>query len=205
MNYKHLLLLRYSLINSIGIIFFIVTYSQGYIDKAINADVTYVVILIITLFLLGLFIATQKTLWISRELNYAFSEKKVPTSLVNDFLQNSKGLDASSRSNLASSIRIKISSKIELVKFISNTLVVLGLIGTVIGFIIALSGVNSSVASNPDEIGKMVTSLIKGMSVALYTTLAGSILSVWLNICYQMLTNGANKLLSKIIEKGEKN
>ena len=117
MNYKHLLLLRYSLINSIGIIFFIVTYSQGYIDKAINADVTYVVILIITLFLLGLFIATQKTLWISRELNYAFSEKKVPTSLVNDFLQNSKGLDASSRSNLASSIRIKISSKIELVKF----------------------------------------------------------------------------------------
>ena len=82
-------------------------------------------------------------------------------------------------------------------------MVILGLIGTVIGFIIALSGVNSNVASNPDEIGKMVTSLIKGMSVALYTTLAGSIFSVWLNICYQMLSNGANKILSKVIEKGE--
>ena len=50
----------------------------------------------------------------------------------------------------------------------------------------------------------MVASLVKGMSVALYTTLAGSILSVWLNICYQILSNGANRLTSRIIEVGEK-
>ena len=50
----------------------------------------------------------------------------------------------------------------------------------------------------------MVTSLINGMSVALYTTLAGSIFSVWLNICYHVLASGANQLLSKIIEMGEK-
>ena len=206
MKYKHLLFLRYSLINAIGIIFFIVTYSQGYISKAINADITNVVILIIAIFLIGLILATQKTYWISKELNYAFSEKEEENykdSIINEFIQSSKDLDASSRSNLAGSIRIKIASKINIIKFISNTLVILGLIGTVIGFIIALSGVNSNVASNPDEIGKMVTSLIKGMSVALYTTLAGSIFSVWLNICYQMLSNGANKILSKVIEKGE--
>ena len=79
------------------------------------------------------------------------------------------------------------------------------MIGTVIGFIIALSGVDSSVASNPEEVGNMVSSLISGMSVALYTTLAGSIFSVWLNICYHFLSNGGNQLLSKIIEIGEKN
>ena len=54
-----------------------------------------------------------------------------------------------------------------------------------------------------EEVGKMVASLVKGMSVALYTTLAGSILSVWLNICYQILSNGANRLTSRIIEVGE--
>ena len=203
MNYKYLLLLRYSLINSLGIVFLMAAYSQGYINKAISADITNVVILIIALFLLGFFLATLKTFWISRELNHIYNDKPNIDSLVNNFLQSSKNLDASSRSNLAASIRIKIATKIDLIKFISNTLVILGLIGTVIGFIIALSGVNSSVASNPDEIGKMITSLISGMSVALYTTLAGSIFSVWLNICYQILTNGANKLLSKIIEKGE--
>ena len=53
----------------------------------------------------------------------------------------------------------------------ANTLVILGLIGTVIGFIIALSGVDGSVSSNPEEVSKMVSTLIQGMSVALYTTL----------------------------------
>jgi len=34
--------------------------------------------------------------------------------------------------------------------------------------------------------------------------LVGSICSVWLNICYQIMSTGANNLLSKIIELGEK-
>ena len=50
----------------------------------------------------------------------------------------------------------------------------------------------------------MVSTLIQGMSVALYTTLVGSICSVWLNICYQIMSTGSNNLLSKIIELGEK-
>ena len=65
--------------------------------------------------------------------------------------------------------------------------VILGLIGTDIGFIIALSGVDGRVSSNPEEVSKMVSTLIQGMSVALYTTLVGSICSVWLNICYQIM------------------
>ena len=85
------------------------------------------------------------------------------------FLLKSKKLDASSRNNLAISVRIKLASKINYIKFIANTLVILGLIGTVIGFIIALSGVDGSVSSNPEEVSKMVTTLIQGMSVALYT------------------------------------
>ena len=124
--------------------------------------------------------------------------------MAKEFLQSSKKLDASSRNNLASSLRIKLSSKISYIKFMANTLVILGLIGTVIGFIIALSGVDGSVSSNPEEVSKMVSTLIQGMSVALYTTLVGSICSVWLNICYQIMSTGANNLLSKIIELGEK-
>lgn len=204
MNYKYLLFLRFCLINAVGIAFLLVAYSQGYISKAINSDITNVVLLIIILFFIGLLLSTQKTIWISKELNLANQKTLKKGSLIEDFKYNSKDLDASSRSNLASSLRIKIAGKINLIKFISNTLVVLGLIGTVIGFIIALSGVDSTVANNPEEVGKMVTSLINGMSVALYTTLAGSIFSVWLNICYHVLASGANQLLSKIIEMGEK-
>ena len=205
MKHKYLLLLRYSLVNAVGLVFILVVYSQGYLNKAIKSDVTNVVVLIIFIFLIGLTLASIKAFWISRELNYAYSLQKKEKSVLNDFINKSKKLDASSRSNLISSTRINISVKISNIKFIANILVILGLIGTVIGFIIALSGVDGSVSSNPDEVGKMVASLVKGMSVALYTTLAGSILSVWLNICYQILSNGANRLISRIIEVGEKN
>ena len=205
MKYRYLLLLRYSLVNAVGLVFILVVYSQGYLNKAIKSDVTNVVVLIIFIFLIGLMLSSLKAFWISRELNHAYSLQKKENSLLNDFIKKSKKLDASSRSNLISSTRINISVKISNIKFIANILVILGLIGTVVGFIIALSGVDGSVSSNPDEVGKMVASLVKGMSVALYTTLAGSILSVWLNICYQILSNGANRLISRIIEVGEKN
>ncbi len=205
MKYKYLLLLRYSLVNAVGLVFILVVYSQGYLNKAIKSDVTNVVVLIIFIFLIGLTLASIKAFWISRELNHAYSLQKKEKSVLNDFIKKSKKLDASSRSNLISSTRISISVKINNIRFIANILVILGLIGTVIGFIIALSGVDGSVSSNPDEVGKMVASLVQGMSVALYTTLAGSILSVWLNICYQILSNGANRLISRIIEVGEKN
>lgn len=204
MQYKYLLILRYSLINLVGLVFLFVLITQGYVSKAIKADITNMVIVILALFSVGFILAAYRTFWLSRELNYSFLKVLPPNSIAKDFLHNSKKLDASSRNNLAASLRIKLSSKINYIKFMANTLVILGLIGTVIGFIIALSGVDGSVSSNPEEVSKMVSMLIQGMSVALYTTLVGSICSVWLNICYQIMSTGANNLLSKIIELGEK-
>ena len=204
MQYKYLLILRYSLINLVGLVFLFVLITQGYVSKAIKADITNMVIVILALFSVGFILAAYRTFWLSRELNYSYLKVLPHNSIAKDFLQNSKKLDASSRNNLAASLRIKLSSKINYIKFMANTLVILGLIGTVIGFIIALSGVDGSVSSNPEEVSKMVSTLIQGMSVALYTTLVGSICSVWLNICYQIMSTGANNLLSKIIELGEK-
>ena len=204
MQYKYLLILKYSLVNLVGLIFLFVLTTQGYLAKAIQADITNMVIVILLLFLVGFILAAYRTFWISKEINYTFSKNIPKNSFAKSFVTNSKRLDASSRNNLAASLRIKLLSKINYVKFLANTLVILGLIGTVVGFIIALSGVDGSVSSNPEEVSKMVSTLIQGMSVALYTTLVGSICSVWLNLCYQMMSTGANKLLSNIIELGEK-
>ena len=194
MKFNYLLILRYILVNSIGLAFLLALLSQGYVKKAFEADVTNMILVIIGLFAIGFITAFLRTLWISKELNQANSSIPNENSLAAEFINSAEGLDASSRSNLAASLRIKLSTKINHIKFIANTLVILGLIGTVIGFIIALSGVDGSgVSSDPEEVSKMVAVLISGMSVALYTTLAGSICSVWLNLCYQILSTGANR------------
>ncbi|MBI3454125.1 MAG: MotA/TolQ/ExbB proton channel family protein [Rhodospirillales bacterium] len=100
-------------------------------------------------------------------------------------------------------MRAKLVARNGVVRHVANTLVILGLIGTVIGFIIALSGVKPDAASDVKAIGPMISTLILGMSVALYTTLVGAILNIWLMINYQMLTTGTVNLVAAIIERGE--
>jgi biopolymer transport protein ExbB/TolQ len=82
--------------------------------------------------------------------------------------------------------------------------VLLGLIGTVVGYIIALSGVRPEVVSDVGAIGPMVSTLIGGMSVALYTTLVGSLLNVWLMVNVRLLEGGTVKLLTATVELGER-
>jgi biopolymer transport protein ExbB/TolQ len=77
------------------------------------------------------------------------------------------------------------------VKYIANMLVLLGLIGTVLGFIIALSGVSAESAGDVDAIQPMVGALLSGMATALYTTLTGAVLSMWLGLCYRVLATKA--------------
>ncbi len=49
----------------------------------------------------------------------------------------------------------------------------------------------------------MVSTLIAGMSTALYTTLIGAVLNIWLMIDYQLLAGGTVKLITSLIDRGE--
>ena len=96
-------------------------------------------------------------------------------------------------------LRLTLSNRIVVVRHIANALVLLGLIGTVIGFIISLSGVDPTAASDANKVGAMVATLISGMSVALNTTLVGSILYVWLIVNHRILATGTVRLLTTVL------
>jgi hypothetical protein len=49
----------------------------------------------------------------------------------------------------------------------------------------------------------MISTLIAGMSTALYTTLVGSVLNIWLMINYHILAGGTVKLITALFEFGE--
>ena len=204
MGLKYLLLLRFGLVNLVAFALLGAAWAQGLVAKVINADVTNMVILICVVFLIGLILAGYRLWKVSKQLNAAYNFNPDERSRASDFLKKTKGKNATSRANIAQALRLKLFSRIVHIRYISNSLTVLGLIGTVLGFIIALSGVDPDVASNPSAISPMVAQLIEGMSVALYTTLVGSILSVWLGLIYQMLATGTSNLISQIIELSER-
>jgi len=113
------------------------------------------------------------------------------------------GRDSGSRAIAASQLKLVLSNSISIVHHIANSLVLLGLVGTVVGFIIALSGVDPQTAGNVDSIAPMVAELIHGMSVALYTTLVGAVLHLWLKVNYLILSGGAVRLLDRLVARGE--
>jgi biopolymer transport protein ExbB/TolQ len=157
-------------------------------------------------FLAGLALCTRKILQTSRELNEVkgFDPVRAPRSRVAAYCRSIEGRDAQSRTMAASALRLKLSSRIAAVRHIANSLVLLGLIGTVIGFIVALSGIDSRSVADVDAIGPMVSSLVEGMSIALHTTLVGSVLNVWLMIGYRLLEGGTVNLITAIVERGER-
>lgn len=64
--------------------------------------------------------------------------------------------------------------------WIRRRLVVWGFVGTLVGFIIALSSVDPDQASNIEAIRPMIAQLISGMGTALFTTLVGLLTAEWL-------------------------
>lgn len=80
--------------------------------------------------------------------------------------------------------------------FLTGILVKLGLLGTVIGFILMLSSVSNVVTLDPSQINLFFREMTHGMRVALNTTLVGLLGTMLLGIQYLLLDRGADKLLS---------
>lgn len=202
---RSLLLLRFISLNLFAFALLGVVYSQGYVEIVISADKTYLSVIIFLVFLVGLAICAQKIWQTNREIDALNSADGIHAKTINHLVTSINSSSAESRANLSGSLRLRIAHRISVVRHLANTLVLLGLIGTVLGFIIALSGVDPDTASDVNAIAPMISTLISGMSTALYTTLIGSILNVWLMANYQVLTGGTVQLISTLQEAVEKN
>jgi hypothetical protein len=203
-RYQYLLLLRYLLVNLTGAAVLWLAWMQGWVAQVLAADDTHICKLIFALFVLGVASGGQRAWAIARELNALDGGQPPPGSKVAAFLAGSTGRDGSTRLALAGALRLKLAHRIQPIRHVASTLVMLGLIGTVVGFIIALSGVNQEAVTDAGAIGPMVATLLHGMAMALFKTLVGSILNVWLMVDYRLLEGGTAHLLAHAIETGER-
>ncbi len=199
---RHILVLRFALLNLVTFGFLAVAYVNGYIHMIIEADRTGLSIAIFAVFISGLGLCGYKIAEVNRDLSAACDRNPPATSLAARHAEKLRGKAADGRTVLAGAMRLTLSHRVAVVRHIANSLVLLGLIGTVIGFIIALSGVDPQKASEFESISPMVSTLIQGMSTALYTTLVGAVLSLWLMTNYQILVTGTVRLITTLQENG---
>lgn len=199
----HSTIFRFSVINLAGFALAGAAWSRGWFDAVFAADRTGLTFAIIAVFVAGLTICATKVWRIGCELIAASQPVPAAGTWAAGYLSTIAGRDSGSRSIVASTLQLRIGDWITVVRHFANSLVLLGLIGTVIGFIIALSGVDPDSVSDVKAISPMVSTLLSGMSVALYTTLAGAGLNLWLMINHRLLAGASARLVATLVERGE--
>ena len=198
--YRYLLFFRFVLLNAACFGVLGAASLQGWLDAMLQSSARLMCLGIFATFVVGFAICAVKVVRTSRELNQVRDGRPAPGSRAAGHLGRHLGGTADGRRIAADLLRMRMAANISIVGHIANTLVFLGLIGTVIGFIVALSSVEPGVTGNVRQIAPMVASLIDGMGIALYTTLVGAVLHVWLIVNHRMLATGTLHLYNAIVE-----
>lgn len=197
MKWDYLLFYRWLALNVVGFAILWVFHMNGMVEPVFLADSSYIVYVIAGLFLYGMVLCGFRVWKTSRELNYV---KRGGKGKLKEFADKSRQAD---RESVKEAFEIKLFARISFVKYISSSLVMLGLLGTVIGFIMVLTNISANAVGDAAQVGKLVGALTNGMGVALYTTLVGAITNLWLNANYNMLRTGVVNLIAAILESAD--
>ncbi len=181
--HTRLLLTRWVMLNLAVLALTIPAVAVGWVDAVIKADTTGIVWVIAALGFVAVGRAGHRCWRIGQELDDPAAEYGKAAKFVDPFTLN-----------------LKLTARVRPIRALGSACVVLGLIGTVVGFIIALSGVDPSAAGDVTAVGRMVASLIEGMAIALYTTLVGAVVSMWVAANVGLVARGTVDLIAAIVE-----
>jgi hypothetical protein len=187
---------RFAALNLVGIAGLFLVWINGWVDRIVAGDSSRISILIFVLFLIGLVASAWRIDKVTRELDYLRMGEGGRLS------EYRRAIASVSSSAATRSLELRLFARIAFIRHIANTLVLLGLIGTVVGFVMALTDVNADTVSDVNQVSRMVGTLIEGMGVALYTTLVGSVLNIWLAANYQLVATGTANLAAALIDAG---
>ena len=193
-KYSYLLLARFLAVNLAAAMLFAGAWTLGWPQRAIEADASRLTWVIAAVFVAGWFLCLWRLAKIAFELNCAH---RGACHVLNHYrsVVAARGAATARRA-----LELRLFGRIAAVRHVANTLVLLGLIGTVVGFIHAFSGITGEVVGDTGKASEVITAAMNGMAIALYTTLVGTVGHVWLMTCYRMLETGAANLAALVFE-----
>lgn len=209
----------------------VVAWNEGYIDVLIATDQSRLCIVIGLLYLFGTGHCARQAAHLARELDLAgdaerrvgelsdariqvehgqvyVADTPLPDSftarLMADAIAAERGASTDQSANpLAEIYAAELDEPRETGWFLVDALIKLGLLGTIIGFILMLGSVSGvATLENVEQLGvenmrEVLRAMSAGMKTALFTTLAGLTCSMSLAVQYRLLDRGASELLRR--------
>ena len=132
--------------------------------------------------------------------NMEFKNKKLLVSRFFNSLEKNEDKDV-----LINAFESEFEKKISYGVVASDVALKLGLLGTIIGFILMLKPIADLNSTSPEDLKIALSSMSSGMAVALYTTLTGLIVSTLLRIQFHFLATWIISLLNDLAFYTENN
>ena len=207
MNSPNALLYKWLIVNSFAALLVYVAWLRDWVALVVQSDESYLSIVIGVVFLVFWAISSFHIVTLNREI--VLFVQRARSGLAASYVGKLRAKAAKfaggrvDQGMLAGALRARLFLPIQIINYVANVLILLGLIGTVVGFVIAVSGLGDSIAggTNLERVQGVLGQIVNGMGVALFTTLVGAILGgLWLEIHYQMLARAAGGLAIDIVE-----
>ena len=182
---------------------------RGLIRIAWDADRSYISTVILAVYTL----ASAHWLYLARALSserarLAALERRVALGhssgqprhgMVGSFLANLRAREANDEpAALVAAFGDALVNRHAFGHFLGDALIKLGLLGTIVGFILMLLPVSEIEAFEPALMQELLAGMSEGMAVALYTTLAGLVTSTLLKLQYHVLDASAADLATRL-------
>jgi len=224
----HQLLLKWMVLTAVAVFAFFIAATYGLVEEVLSVDRTYISFSITLLFVVTSLHCMIRIMFISQQLNLAGQAAKVIAtspqqfSLVDDRASVGDGqtlpfsviadhirdliLKARAKPGrldqtlLLKAFEEKLHGAQSIGFFIAETMLRLGLLGTVIGFIFMLAPLTNVQSIDVGQMREILASMSGGMAVALYTTLCGLIGGILLKLEYYFLEGGTEELVAMVAE-----
>ncbi len=184
MEEQWLLKAKFTAFNLTALVFVLVLYIQGWLDRVLTGPIAVATAVIATTFLIGLVMSAYRVWKIGGELDRAKS-----------------GGGRMSTVESERALEIRMFSRISHLQHIANALGMLGLIGTAWGFSLFAANITPDMVGNASSAGAMVTTLASGLGVAIYATMLGGALCLWTTCNLQLLRGATASLCALIMDQ----
>ena len=225
---EHHLLLVWLIVTGLIAFGLLVCWDQGLINALIDGDQSRICLVIGLLYVIGTVHCARRIIYLSSELNAAHETSELvyressrgglrydgealtvgasialPVSATSKYLADviaTNGRDANvENSNLTEAFAEHLKGSHEAGWFIVDILLKLGLVGTIIGFILMLGSIADTSSLDVNTMQKVLKQMSSGMGTALFTTLAGLIGSMLLGLQYLLADKSADELIRRSV------
>lgn len=175
---KNSLLYRYIVLNTFGLAMLALLARNGWLVRIYEADIFHVSKVIGLTFIVAMMMFSNHLLKLNTVMNC--TDKIEIRSLL--------------------AFRMRLQAAVRVPNVLGYILVLLGLTGTVLGFIAATGAMHADQMQDTAAIGPMFAGLLSGVSAKFYTTLVGTVLNMWIFLNHLLISQSHYQLMAKVAE-----